>query len=158
MSRLGETVVGYFLTHEIIFATILLYLVLSTFCTCSLAAIYGGFFFWPIDCVSVDFFQLVYQGWPFLFFPIYIYIFFSPRQWFVVYFYLRITGGFFPYRKYYYSVSYLIYIYIYIYLIIYQPRLESRPYPIKCLLPHLPHYYSTYFRKQNCLYSVVLYP
>ena len=33
----------------------------------SLAAIYGGFFL-PIDCISVDFFQLVWQGWPFLFF------------------------------------------------------------------------------------------
>ena len=74
-----------------------------------LPAVYGVFFFWPIDYVSVYFFQLVWQGWPFLF-P--IYIFFPPRQWFVVYFYLRITCDFFPYRKCYYSVSYLIYIYI----------------------------------------------
>ena len=55
-------------THELIFV-ILLYLVLITLCNCSIAAFYGGFlFFWPTDCVSLDFFQLVWQGWPFLFF------------------------------------------------------------------------------------------
>ena len=32
-----------------------LYLVLSTFCNCSIAAFCGGFlFFWPTDCISLD--------------------------------------------------------------------------------------------------------
>ena len=46
-------------THEIIFVTILLYLVLSTFCTCSLAAIYGVFFFHQSIAYLLIFFQLV---------------------------------------------------------------------------------------------------
>ena len=50
------------------------YLVLSTFCTCCLAAFYGVFFFFcPTVCVSLDFFQLVGQGWPFLFPPQYFF-------------------------------------------------------------------------------------
>ena len=71
---------------------------------------------WPseaINCVSVDFFQLVWQGWPFLFF--------SPNMYFpldsdsLYIFIFELLVGFSPYRKCYYSVSY-IYIYIYIYI------------------------------------------
>ena len=41
---------------------------------CSLATLTVFFFFWPTNCVSFDFFQLVWQGWPFLFFfPKYIF-------------------------------------------------------------------------------------
>ena len=84
------------------------YLVLSTFCTCSLAAIYGVFFILTDRLRICRFFSIGVTRLAFCFFS----NIFSPRQWFVVYFYLGITGGFFPYRKCFYSVSYLIYIYI----------------------------------------------
>ena len=73
MSHLGETVVGEFLSNGINFITILLYLVLSTFLLLWLSSNYGVFFFWPINCVSVDFFN--WYDKVDLFFPIYIYIF-----------------------------------------------------------------------------------
>ena len=61
------------------------------FLHCSLAALTVVF--------SFDFFQLIWQGWPFLFFPkyiyIYIYIFFRPLWQWVVYFHLQITCWFF---------------------------------------------------------------
>ena len=73
------------------------------FLHCSLAALTVGFFFWPTNCMSFDFFQLVWQGWPFFFFFL-IYIF-STWQWFVVYFHLQITCGFFfSYHKGYYLI------------------------------------------------------
>ena len=56
------------------------------FLHCSLAAQTVFFFFWSTNCVSFNFFQLVWQSWPFLFFQ---YIFFL-WQWFVVYFHLQI--------------------------------------------------------------------
>ena len=101
-------------THTHIYIYILLYLVLNTFCTWSLAAIYGVFFFWPIDCVSVDFFQLLWQGWSLLFFPdIYIFSLGSDSLHIFIF---ELFGFFSPYRKCYYSISYLIYIYDYIYV------------------------------------------
>ena len=50
-------------------------------CNCSIAAFYGGFlfFFWPTDCISLDFFQLVWRSWPFLFFLSYDIFSFFPR-------------------------------------------------------------------------------
>ena len=90
----------------------LLYLVLSTFCTCSLAAIMVVFSFDQSIVYLLIFFSWCDKVDLFFFFSN-IYILFSPRQWFVVYFYLRITCVFFfPYHKCYYSISY-IYIYIY---------------------------------------------
>ena len=95
----------------------MLNLVLSTFCTSSLAAIDSGFFFWPIDCVSVDFFQ--YNVGLFFFFFFNVYIFFPLDSDSLYIFIFELLVGFFPYRKCYYSVSYLIlYIYIYIYIYI----------------------------------------
>ena len=65
---------------------------------CSLVALTVVFSFdQPIAWLLI-FFQLLWQGWPFLFFS-YIYIFsniyFSPWQWFFVYFHLQITCRFF---------------------------------------------------------------
>ena len=72
-------------------------------------------FLWPSDCVSLDFFQGVGRGWPFLsFWPI---IFsFSPRRWFVMRSSLA-PGGFF--FRFFFLVPWmlvdirLVYIYIY---------------------------------------------
>ena len=90
-SRLGETVVGLFLTHEIIFVTILLYLVLSTFCTCSLAAIYSVFSFDQ----SIEYLLILFNWYDKVGLFCFSNIYFPPIQWLVVYFYLRITW-FFP--------------------------------------------------------------
>ena len=62
-------------THE--FFVILLYLVLSTLCNCSIAAFCGGFCpFCQLIAYLLIFFQLVWQDWPF-FLP--ITVFFFPR-------------------------------------------------------------------------------
>ena len=114
MSRLGKTVVCLFLTHEIIFVTILLYLVLSTFLHLYLGTNYGGFFHWTSQLRICWFFSIGMTRLAFSFFSnIYLYIF-SLRQWF-----FELLAGFFPYRKCYHSIGYLIYIYICIYIYIY---------------------------------------
>ena len=63
------------------------------FSHCSLAAL-TVFFFLLTNQLRVFwfFFQLVWQGWPFLFFSNV-----SPWQWFVVYFHLQITCRFFSF-------------------------------------------------------------
>ena len=54
--------------------------VVSTICNSSIAAFYRGFlFFWPTDCISLDFFQLVWRSWPFLYFFPPIFFFFFPQ-------------------------------------------------------------------------------
>ena len=75
-------------------------------------------FFWPTDCVSLDFFQGVWRGWPFLsFWPIIFFLF--PPGGDSRYFYLLFLAGFF---NFFFLVPWmlvdirLIYIYIYIYI------------------------------------------
>ena len=76
-------------------------------------------FFWPTDCVSLDFFRGVGRDWPFLsFWPI---IFsFSPGRWFEILLSLVPSGGVFYF---FFLVPWmlvdirLVYIYIYIYIV-----------------------------------------
>ena len=75
------------------------------------------FFFWPTNCVSFDFFQLVWQGWPFLFFSN---IYFFPLISDLLYIFKSLAEFFFNLKGY-----YLIYIYIYIYICV-------------CVLDYLP--------------------
>ena len=93
-------------------------------------------FFWPTDCVSLDFFQGVGRGWPFLsFWPIIFFLF--PPGGDSRYFYLLFLVGFFSFFSGAVNAGrYQISIYIYIYnfmlcFIIYNITLF---YIIKCLL------------------------
>ena len=78
-------------------------------------------FFWPTDCISLDFFQGVCRSWPFLsFWPIIFFLF--PPGGDSRYFYLLFLEGFFSFFLVLWMlvdirlVNIYIYIYIYIYM------------------------------------------
>ena len=75
------------------------------FLHCSLTALTVVFFFWPTNCVSFDFFQLVWQGWPFLFFFFFPKIYFLPLDSDSLYIFIfKSLAGFFSYHKGYYLI------------------------------------------------------